>query len=159
MQALPQLADEALDRIRPEIRPHQEITLYHAPFGRLKISHRYKAEERFFLKSTPEEQVDFNWRFRYKLEAQWPLQPEKKGAGAVLLRAYDEIMVNAGKNIVYNVFDQNRVYGSVQVGLSNQWAVEVAYIHWFQQRPSGTQFYNRNIARLTLTHTLTLTKL
>ena len=156
LQALPQLAGEELDHVRPEIRAHQEITLHQE--GTVRLSHRYKVEERFFLKSTEEEQLDFNLRLRYKVEAQFPLTESASGAGAVLLRVYDELMVNAGKKIVNNVFDQNRVYASVQLGLSDHWAAEVAYLYWFQQRPTGFEFYSRHIGRITLTHTLTLIK-
>ena len=154
LQTLPQFADEAVDRVRPEIRPHQELTLYQ-PVGAVKLNHRYKVEERFF-QATSQEPSEFNVRFRYKIEAQIALVPA--GKRPVLLRLYDEIMVNAGKQIVNNVFDQNRAYASVQVGLSDHWAVETAYLYWFQQRASGTEFYRRHIARITLTHTLSLTQ-
>ena len=152
LQALPQVANEEVDRIRPEFRPHQELNLYH-PLGKLTLNHRYKVEERFYGK-TPVEPAEFAMRFRYKVEAQIPLTPE--GTYPLLLRVYDEIMVNAGPAVVNNVFDQNRVYASLQVGLSEHWAAEMAYMHWFQQRLSGREFYNRHIARLTLTHSLSL---
>ena len=152
LQSLPQLADQPVDRIRPEIRPHQELTLSQ-PLGKLTLNHRYKVEERFFGR-TSAEPSEFNVRFRYKLEAQIPLT--LAGQRPVLLRVYDEVMFNAGKHIVNNVFDQNRVYASVQVGVFDHWAVELAYLHWFQQRASGVEFYNRHIARLTVTHSLSL---
>ena len=152
LQTLPQLANEAIDRVRPELRPHQEVTLSH-PVGPVKFSHRYKVEERFFQR-TSQDPSDFNLRFRYKIEVQLPLPID--GKQPVLLRAYNEVMVNAGKRIVYNVFDQNRVYASAQVGLSPHWALELAYLHWYQQRVTGTEFYSRNIARMTVTHSLSL---
>lgn len=154
LQTLPQLADQAVDRIRPEVRPHQELTLRQS-VGSLQLSHRYKLEERFFQK-TSVEPSDFNLRFRYKFEVQIPLTRAEERA--VSLRLYDEVMVNAGKNIVNNVFDQNRIYVGLQRSWSDHWAAEIAYLNWFQQRSSGTEFYNRHIARLTVTHALSLTK-
>ena len=154
LQTLPQLATLPVDRVRPEVRPHQELALRHSVGKTLTLNHRYKVEERFFAK-TSQEPREFNIRFRYKLEAQLPLRSGEKRP--VLLRVYDEVMFNAGKHIVYNVFDQNRVYVSVQVGILDHWAVEMAYLHWFQQRVSGNEFYNRHIARLTVTHSLSLT--
>ena len=153
LQALPQMADEAVDRIRPEIRPHQELNLSQS-LGKMKISHRYKIEERFFQR-TSVDQPDFNFRFRYRLQVQVPLtNPEKHIP--VSVRVFDEVMFNAGKNIVYNVFDQNRIFADCQVKLSPHWTVEVGYMNWFQQRPSGTEFFNRHIARFTLAHAISL---
>ena len=32
------------------------------------------------------------------------------------------------------------------------------YLNWFQQRPSGTDFYNRDIIRFSVFHTINLKK-
>ena len=152
LQTLPQSAEEEVDRLRPEIRPHQELNLAQ-PLGRMTLHHRYKVEERFFGE-TSEEPAEFAMRFRYKIEAQIPLT--QVGTYPLLLRVYNEVMVNAGPAVVNNIFDQNRVYASLQVGLSDHWVVETAYMHWFQQRVSGTEFYSRHIARITITHSLSL---
>ena len=153
LQTLPQTAEEEVDRLRPEIRPHQELNLSQ-PMGKLMLNHRYKVEERFFTQ-TAVEPAEFAVRFRYKLELQIPLTPTEEPY-LLLLRVYDEIMVSAGPAVVNNVFDQNRLYASLQVSLSKHWAAEMAYMHWLQQRPSGAEFYNRHIARMTLTHSLSL---
>nr|WKN39539.1 DUF2490 domain-containing protein [Tunicatimonas sp. TK19036] len=153
LQALPQTADEAVDRIRPEIRPHQELN-FSQPLGKLKISHRYKIEERFFQRTSVDE-PDFSFRFRYRLQVQIPItNPEKRFP--VSLRVFDEVMFNAGKNIVHNVFDQNRIFADCQVKLAPEWTIEMGYMNWFQQRPTGNDFFNRHIGRITVAHSLNL---
>lgn len=151
LQALPQLDTQAVDLVRFEVRPHQEANYAHSP-GKLKFSHRLKVEERFFLK-TESVKRDFNFRFRYKFQVQIPLTAGDD-KHAMSLNLFDEIMFNAGKSIVHNVFDQNRIYAGFQSKLSDAWTCEVGYMNWFQQRPSGYEFFDRHLLRLTVTHSV-----
>jgi hypothetical protein len=61
-------------------------------------------------------------------------------------------MVNQGKHIVINQFDQNRIYLGIERGFYKGLSVELGYLHWYQQRPSVNQFFERNIIRLTVNH-------
>jgi ribosomal protein S26 len=63
-------------------------------------------------------------------------------------------MINAGKNAVYNSFDQNRVYVGLQYGISSAVAVELGYMNSFQQRKTGIDYFDRNIIRLSIYHQL-----
>ena len=49
-------------------------------------------------------------RFRYRLQASVPLNKPEISAGAFFAVVNDEIWVNFGKEIRFNVFDQNRAY-------------------------------------------------
>ena len=49
-------------------------------------------------------------------------------------------MFNFGKNIVKNVFDQNRIYIGLNYPMNKNLAFEAGYLNWFQQRPLGTDF-------------------
>lgn len=154
LHALPQ-DDNPVKFIRPEIRPHQEINLQQN-LGRCKIIHRYIVEERFFHKMEQDELVpgwDFSLRFRYRIQLQILLISEEKKI-PVQLRLFDEIFININKEIVYNVFDHNRLFSGLSFHFSDQWSGDIGYMNWFQQRPSGQDFYNRHILRITLTHSL-----
>ena len=155
LQALPQEQESDVLYTRPEIRPHQEIN-FKQFFGKLSISHRVRVEERFFLK-TDFDQPEFNFRFRYQLLASFPLVA-KENYPSLHLKVADEVMFNAGSNVVNNIFDQNRIYAALQLTRSKNWSTEVGYMNWYQQRPSGTDFFNRNILRITVTHTVKLKK-
>src|SRR5690606_16536898 len=89
-----------------------------------------------------------NIRMRYKLEIQY------RPITNVTFKIYDEVFVNIGKNIGYNVFDQNRIGASIQYMPVHNVGFELGYLNWFQQRASGNNFYNRNIIRLSIHHNI-----
>ncbi|MGH2664362.1 DUF2490 domain-containing protein [Flavobacterium sp.] len=146
------------DLIVPELRPDigfnnkQKLSF-------LTISHRYKAEARFFHDVENEELVGgyrfSSFRFRYQLGVDIPIVKKEK-SDKIILKVKDEVMVNIGSKIVKNTFDQNRVYLALNYVLSPKIAVEVGYMNWFQQRNSGVDFYNRDIIRFSLFHSLSL---
>lgn len=72
------------------------------------------------------------------------------------LKAFDEILLNMGRKVVQNVFDQNRYGASIQYMPFDKLGFEVGYINWFQQQNSGVDFYNRHIIRLTIHQNLNL---
>jgi Protein of unknown function (DUF2490) len=72
------------------------------------------------------------------------------------LKIAEEIMVNAGEHIVYNSFDQNRIYFALEKGLAKGFSAELGYLYWFQQRSSGNQYFERDIMRFTLYHKIKL---
>jgi hypothetical protein len=65
-------------------------------------------------------------------------------------------MINVGKAIVYNQFDQNRIYVGIEQGLGKGISAEIGYLYWYQQRASGNQFFERDIIRFTLNHKIKL---
>lgn len=150
LQSLPQDGEVDIDLTRPEIRPHQELTM-RDKVGNVGITHRYRLEQRFRRKTEGTELADgydFNLRFRYRLQFRIPLN-EKNGAGALDFKVGDEVMLNAGKNIVRNTFDQNRLYVGIRNKFSSKTNLEVDLINWFQQRSNGDDFRSRYILRVT----------
>jgi hypothetical protein len=148
-QALPQDAHKEVTYTQPELRPFLEVGYKQSLSEKFNVQHRYWSEMRNFK---PENE-DFkygNVRMRYKLEFQY--QPTPK----VTIKAYDEIFINFGENIVYNKFDQNRIGASVQYMPLKNLGFELGYINWYQQRPSGVDFYERNIVRFTIHQTFNL---
>lgn len=55
----------------------------------------------------------------------------------------DELMVQFGKDIVYNTFDQNRFFVGIRQPISKSVSFDFGYMQVYQQRASGYQ-YNRN---------------
>ncbi len=61
-------------------------------------------------------------------------------------------MVQWGEGIA-QVFDQNRLWGGLDISWGNKhWNVEMLCMWLWQQNASGDIFYDRDIARLTLGH-------
>lgn len=61
-------------------------------------------------------------------------------------------MINAGNNVGFSIFDQNRVYIGVEKNLHKNVSIEMGYLYWFQQRSTGYQFFKSDIFRFTLYH-------
>ncbi|HTN39172.1 MAG TPA: DUF2490 domain-containing protein [Arachidicoccus sp.] len=140
----------------PELRPHQYLTSGQK-IGDLGISHRFQVEERWIHNSSATELTPgykFQGRFRYQLQAQYPLVKRPTAAGSLAVKAADEILLNFGHSIVANTFDQNRVYVGLNYGISEQVQVELGYLNWFQERSSGDQYYARDNVRLTIYHSI-----
>ena len=125
------------------------------------VNQRFKVEARFFHQTENNELVGgyqfSNFRMRYQLGLDIPLI-NKQDAEKLILKIKDEVMFNFGKNIVKNVFDQNRIYIGLNYPMNKNLAFEAGYLNWFQQRPSGTDFYNRDIIRFSVFHTINLKK-
>lgn len=127
----------------------------------LTINHRYKFEARFFHDVENQQLVGgyrfSNFRLRYQLGFDFPVL-KKEEKEKIILKIKDEIMFNVGNKIVKNVFDQNRIYLAVNYKLNDSYALELGYMNWFQQQKSGTDFYNRDILRLSVFHSIDLKK-
>ncbi len=139
----------------PELRPHLEFACKQK-FKRLTFDHRIRTEARFFhnintAATSLSNGYSFgNFRFRFLFQFTIPII--KVAAKRFLkLKVSDEIHINAGRNIVTNVFDQNRVYGGIGYDVSPSLAIEAGYLNWFQQRPNA-EYFNRDIIRFSLHH-------
>lgn len=138
----------------PEYRLQQDLT-WKKNWSKIVLNQRFQIEERFFQNADGQgltTGTTFFWRFRYRLQGEYTFwRKEKRYLKAIV---YDEIMINAGKNAVYNSFDQNRVYVGLQYGISSAVAVELGYMNSFQQRKTGIDYFDRNIIRLSIYHQL-----
>jgi Protein of unknown function (DUF2490) len=137
----------------PEWRPHFEINNRNKINERLNIIQRYRAEWRF-IKNTNKEFTEtlegYNNSFRFRIMVTIDYAVYKKEERSLHLIAFDELFINAGKSIQRNIFDQNRVGFSVRYNFNKIVGAELGYINWIQQRPSGVDFFNRQILRCTL---------
>ncbi len=152
----PQFPDATTDLVVPEIRPFQEITHSQALSKRFTLSHRFRLDERFVSKNDGKvllDGYDFNLRYRYRIQGVCNLS-KKEDKTPTTAKIADELMLNSGENIIYNHFDQNRIYLGVEQSISPSLSVELGYLRWFQQRSSGKDFFDRNIYRLTIYHRL-----
>lgn len=152
----PQFSDATTDLVIPEIRPFQEITHSQALSKRFTLSHRFRLDERFISKNDGKvllDGYDFTLRYRYRIQGTILLS-KKEDKTPTTAKISDELMLNSGGNIIYNHFDQNRIYVAIEQRISPTLALELGYLHWFQQRSSGKDFFDRNIYRLTIYHRL-----
>lgn len=136
----------------PEYRGQQDIT-WKKELGNFTMNQRFQIEERYIHNTNKVGLLPgttFFWRFRYRLQGEYSFW--KKDSQYLRTIVYDELMVNGGKNVVYNTFDQNRIYSALQYGVNKNSAFELGYLKSFQQRPSGVDYFDRDIIRFTFFH-------
>ena len=145
----------------PEFRPEQWV-FYRQSFEKIKILtliHRYKMEERFVRNSQGEKLVPgyiFIMRFRYRIGAEVVLFTTGKNKNPFKFSLSEEVMLNAGKSIVYNVFDQNRFTTGFAYRPVNGLTFSLNYMHFFRQRRTGNQFDRIHTLRIGIEHEITV---
>ncbi len=138
----------------PEYRPNQELNYTKNITSKFTIINRLRLDERFISKNNGiilQDGYDFNFRIRYRMLLTYLLFTGIKN-NTTSAKLSNEIMFNAGKQIVYNQFDQNRVYIGIEQSFSKHISAEIGYLNWYQQRTVQNQFFDRRIIRLTLYH-------
>lgn len=114
--------------------------------GRVGLSHRYRLEQRWLGNAATGnfENGRYENRFRYMAKITVPLG---QNGSPVFAAAYNELFVNFGKEVGYNLFDQNRLYAALGYVISPTIKLEVGYLYQVvQQRPldfNGTIPRNR----------------
>ena len=100
----------------------------------------------------------FALRFRYALSTRIPIATLSKENPDFKLNLgiSDEVMINAGKEIVYNVFDKNRFVVSPTVQFNKWMSVALAWNNQFFNTSTAGQYVHTNAFWLQLTHTLHL---
>jgi Protein of unknown function (DUF2490) len=154
----PQFSDAVSTLVVPEIRPFQEISTNQSFGKRVALSYRFRLDERFISKNNGtvlSDGSDFNFRFRFRPQLNINLS-KLESKTPTNLKISDELMVNFGGDILYNRFDQNRVYLGLEKVLSKNFSLELGYLHWYQQRNTGKDFFDRNILRMTVLHKIKL---
>lgn len=157
----PQKIPAASNTVVPEIRPTFDI-VNKQKAGNLNLGQRYRIEARFNHEVLDDKLVNgykfSNFRFRYQFSADYPIIRNAQKKPVISVRAYDEVMVNFGKKIISNTFDQNRIYGGLLYDMNKSFSFELGYLNWFQETSDGKSYYNRNIIRLGINHRINLSK-
>ena len=146
------------NKTRGEWRPWQEVKISDQ-INKIKLTHRFRVEQRFNElvkndKSTNEYQ--FNWRFRYRLDLKFPLMKEKENGNNLFGILGNELMINAGNTIVYNYFDQNRLYAGLNFEVNKKVSLQMQYMHLWQLASNGLNLSSSNVLRFNIYHTISL---
>ena len=121
----------------------------------------FRLEERYRRKIKDNETLaeghNFNYRARYNVLLQVPLSATvQKGTFSAI--ANNEIMVNFGKEIVNNYFDQNRFFLGMAYHTNAHDNLQFGYMNIFQQLPVGNRYRTTHALRLFYFHNLDLRK-
>lgn len=129
--------------IVPEWRPFVEVNQRTGIGTKLKIMHRYRAEERFIRNTNNNELIDGyrqNGRFRYMLQLNYPIDKAEK----ISVRVFNEWMLNYGRSIQKNnIFDQNRFFGGFLLKILPNLHAEIGLLRIHQYPAAKNLYYNR----------------
>lgn len=141
---------------RIEIRPYQDF-LIQKDYPKFSMRNRFRVEARYFRNLEVDSGAateNFNFRFRYSLNFQIPLITLSKTHldRKLLLNIGDEIFINAGKQIVNNVFDNNRLILGLTYQENPNLKINLLYNYQFGQRSQPSTFEQSQIVWITVTH-------
>lgn len=153
--------DQLPDFYAPEYRPWQMVQ-WRNNWNDISFAHWVRLEERFKTKTINGNQLsssfDFSYRFRYNVFIEKPLTVKKHEKGALSLSIAEEIYLNYGKTIVYNTFDQNRIFGGLLYYFNNHDWLQFGYTNAIQHLPSKYRYKSIDAIKLTFFNNLDFRK-
>ena len=125
-----------------ELRTTLQILHHHKNLGgRLTHSFRHWIEARYREPFNDNAFSFARYRMRYRLRY---VLNKKEYAEQGMMYGYasNEVMVNYGSRIVYNMFSQNRIQLAVGYRIHNSTRIELRYMNRYRSRPSGFEYDN-----------------
>lgn len=154
-------ADNHKNISQPEHRPWQQFQ-WHTKYPKVKLMQWFRLEERFRRKIKNDDELadgyTFNWRLRYNILSQFPLNKKRFQPGTFSLAVSNEVFVNFGKQITYNYFDQNRFFAGFHYHVNKHDNLQFGYMNVFQQLASGNRYRSLHTARIFYFHNLNFYK-
>jgi hypothetical protein len=130
-----------------ENRIYQQVQL-NTKIGKVSVLQRLRNEQRWQEKMANDEPTG-EWRFtdrvRYLASFNIPVFNKKNWP---LLVVSDEILIHFGKEVVYNTFDQNRLFVGIKQNINPKLSFDLGYMNVYQQKYSGYQYDMNHTIRL-----------
>jgi hypothetical protein len=130
-----------------ENRIYQQF-LFSTSSGKTLITQRFRNEQRWIQNIENDARTGdtrFVNRVRYLLSFNFPLFKRPELPSLVVA---DEILLNFGKEVVYNTMDQNRLFIGIKQNLNTHLSFDFGYMNVYQQRRSGYQYDMNHTIRL-----------
>ena len=130
-----------------EQRVYQQIQLS-TKLGKTSMLNRLRNEQRWQEKIVNDKfihEYKFTNRIRYLLSVTMPVFKQSKYPALVIS---DELAIQFGKEVVYNTFEQNRVFIGIKQPVSKTLSFDFGYMLVSQQKASGYQYDKNNTLRL-----------
>jgi len=147
----PKPVAENTDAVVPQYRGWQQF-LFIMPFPRLKIYHQLRTEQRWRRDYEVGSPFELTHRFRYKILGYFPLNHHKLESNTLFLSMYEEIFIQAGKSIVFNHLEDNRVFVGLGYILNDNIQFQTGYQWSFRHRNSPFVYENRHMLRFSVYH-------
>jgi hypothetical protein len=154
-------ADAHPDISQPEHRPWQQVQ-WHNRFPKLHVMQWVRLEERFRRKIKDNDELaegyDFNYRARYNLMLNFSFNKNPFSSKTISYTISNETHLNFGKEIVYNTFDQNRLFAGIHYHTTAHGYLQLGYMYLYQQLATGNKYRYIHAVRIGYSHNLDLPK-
>jgi hypothetical protein len=148
-----------------EHRIWQQVSYKHG-FGRLKVDHRLRLEERFIQHHSllddgtvvNEGYTNHQTRIRYRLMAKAPLNSSKIESGTYYAAVYDEIFFSWGDNVTYHKPDQNRIFAGLGYQFNEKLGVIGGFLNQTLVKSNGAKQENNIGFLIHFTYNVDLTR-
>lgn len=130
-----------------ENRVYEQLQLS-TTFHNLLVLQRLRNEQRWqsiIINDRRTGETRFTNRVRYLLSLSIPVFKNSRLPQLVFA---DEIMLQFGKSIVYNTFDQNRIFFGIKQAISRRFSFDAGYMRTLQQLSTGTDYLRNHTIRL-----------
>jgi Protein of unknown function (DUF2490) len=122
--------------------------------GKFSFSNRWRLEQRWQQKIVNNEKTDdyrFTDRFRYAINF---IYSPFKNKMLPSFTNYNELMVQFGKEVLYNTFDQVRISFGIRQSITSKLNVDLNYMYLYQQQFSANQYVQGNALRLYINYSV-----
>jgi hypothetical protein len=129
-----------------ENRIYEQVQMT-SKIGKISMLQRLRNEQRWQQKMANDDatgQNKFTNRVRYLLSFLIPVSKNTKIPSLVVA---DELCIQFGKEIVYNTFDQDRVFVGIKQKITKDLSFDLGYMFLKQQKSSGYQYDVNNTFR------------
>jgi hypothetical protein len=139
--------EEGKETWSDENRLYQQWYASHGE-GTVTILHRIRTEQRWkdiIVDDQKTGDKQFSFRLRYLASFDAKIFKNEKLPKLVLS---DEVLVQFGKDIVMNAFDQNRLFAGLKVPVKSNLSFDIGYMNVYQQKSSGYKYDFSNVFRV-----------
>lgn len=147
---------EGFQTSRPEHRTWQQIW-WNQKLPNLALLQWLRLEQRYLRNMSNDNLKDgysYANRLRYNAAFTVPLKGGSVVAGTPFALLTNELFLNFGPRVVYNTFDQNRLFVGAGYQFNSAMNAQVGYMHVYQQESSGNRYAITHALRLNVVHSL-----
>lgn len=135
-----------------EHRVWQQALIKHE-YERIAVSHRYRLEQRWLQKQQADLRDEHLYVNRLRYRAGLNIRVNHKAAEqrTIFIALANEAFVNFGKNVNYNILDQNRAYAGIGCHLTRNIETQAGYLNHLVFKGNGIDYENNHTYQLSIT--------
>ncbi len=144
----PRPGDPNFDKITLEPRIWHQWLFTMPYIGRVKLYHQFRFEHRWRRSNLKGSDFNYTDRYRYKFFAYIPINKKRLEKKTLFFSPSAEIFMQTGKSIVYNHFEDFRVYNALGYILNNNITFFGGHMWTIGQDNTGFEYSQSHIIRL-----------